>query len=90
MQDREEFYRKKITQTEYRGSRYSSRHEQGSQFLDTNIQPIDLELGNNEDLKNHIVQQLCQFLSKVVPEDYISSVLTKDLLKKIYKLLNIK
>ena len=90
MQDREEFYRKKITQTEYRGSRYSSRHEQGSQFLDTDIQPIALDSEHSDDLKKHISQQLSQFLSKVVPEDYISSVLSTGLLKKIYKLLDLK
>ena len=85
-----EFYRKKITQTEYRGSRYSSRHEKETQFLNTELQPVSLDPKYYNVFQEHILKQLTRFLSKVVPEAYVSTILTESLLKKLYKLLRIK
>lgn len=88
--EEQEFYRKKITQTEYRGARYSSRHEKSSQFLDTAIEPVKLEQKHHQNLKEFTTQQLIGFLSKVVPEPYIKKVLTDSLLKQIFEKLKIK
>ena len=38
-----EFFRKKVTQTEYRGSKYTARHDKDSQFLDIDLKPISLD-----------------------------------------------
>ena len=85
-----EFYRKKITQTEYRGSTYTARHDKDSQFLDVDLQPVSLNPKYYDGFKDHLHNQLTRFLSKVVADDYLPKILTTVLLKNLYKLLGIK
>tara|TARA_Y100001970_G_scaffold113592_1_gene141668 strand:+ start:8315 stop:8584 length:270 start_codon:yes stop_codon:yes gene_type:complete len=85
-----EFFRKKVTQTEYRGSKYTARHDKDSQFLDIDLKPISLDAVHYDGFKEHMHNQISRFLLKIVPEETVSKVLTDTLFKKIYKLLGIK
>ena len=83
-----DFAKKRITQSNYRGSRKRKVGISSSE-LDVGIESINIKPTDKLSMKYKIEKEVSLFLSKIVSEDVIKDILKTDLLSSIYKKIGI-
>ena len=84
-----DFYHKKITQSEYRG-RYDIGYESKKQFLDTDLKPVKLNDKQELTLKGKIINELKHFFSKLMSEEDMEKIVFGECTKLMFKKLGFK
>jgi hypothetical protein len=89
-EEKKDFIVKKISQTEYRGSKYYSFFSRSSQFLIQDF-PEDLRISEQgkSKLKMKALKSIQHFLSKTVSEEVANTILKDDFIKRLLKQANI-
>ena len=82
-----DFSRKKYTQSNYRGSKKAYSKE--AKILDTTIEPLKLKASHKDVMKNKVMEEVSNLLSKLIPEEVIESILQGRCLKTIFKKLGL-
>lgn len=83
-----DFVKKRITQSNYRGSR-KRKVPTSSLELDVNIDSININSTDKLSMKHKVKKEVILFLSKIVSEDVIKDILKTDLLQNLYKKIGI-
>ena len=80
-----DFARRKITQSDYRGSTH--RKSKVSVSLDTNLEPLTLPVKKIEPVELKILNETEAFLSRVLPEEVVKTVVNGKCIQSIFKKL---
>lgn len=81
-----DFLHKRLTQTEYRGSRYKASQDKGSQYLDLTIpSSFIVPAAVKTAFRLLIVKHVRFFLEKLVAPEHVESVLDQKWLETLYK-----
>mgnify|MGYP001190942032 CR=1 FL=1 len=80
-----DFSKKKITQSNYRGS--SKKSNSDERVVDANISELEITDEKKFLFKKKVVQELETVLNKLIPEDIVQQVLKGRVIKKIFKKL---
>ena len=88
MSNKEEFYRKRITQTEYRG-KYNPSYDKEKNFLDTKLEPVKIKQTHQASLIKKIKQEAEKFFIKIVSEKDVDVILNGKCMKLILKNLGL-
>lgn len=80
-----DFSKKKITQSNYRGS--SKKSNSDERVVDANISELEITDEKKFLFKKKVVQELETVLNKLIPEDIVPQVLKGSIIKKIFKKL---
>jgi len=85
-ENKKDFLFKKISQTEYRGSKYYSFFSKSTQFLATEF-PDDLSVpeAGKAKLKAKILKSIKHFLSKTVGDEVADNILKSSVVKDLLR-----
>ena len=62
----QDFSRKRITQTEYRGGKFKRSSQEKSQYLNTDLDAIVADVNTKEKFKKKMFQEMDHFLECIV------------------------
>ena len=89
MMSEHEFYRKKITQSEYRG-KYTFSYDKKGNFLDTEITKVNLLPTYISPFKKRIIKEIKKCLSKLLSEEDVDYIINGPCMKHVFEKLGLK
>ncbi|MDC0036671.1 hypothetical protein OAJ27_00310 [bacterium] len=87
MAENNDFTRKKMTQTDYRGG--TKARDKSGAYLDADIEPVSIDKEKKMPFKTFIKEKIYSFLLKIIDEETAKKVLDDGILKKIYSKLGL-
>lgn len=85
----QDFSRKRITQTEYRGGKFKRSSQEKSQYLSTDLNPIVADAITKEKFKKNLFNKMDHFLGCIVSEEAKGRVYKSPFFLRILKKLGL-
>ena len=85
----DDFYSKRITQTEYRG-KFNTSHGKNKNYLKTELKPLDIDKKYKPQLVIKIKSEVEKFVKKILPEENIDSIINGKCMNIVLKNLGLK